>query len=110
MAKVSKEQQEYDRLGVLYASIPPNKRKLVDGLLWQAARLRCSLDNLWADIQKNGETEIFSQGSDAFKRERPEAKLFTARDKSYQAIIKQLNELLPEESTSKDFSKLMNDE
>ena len=109
MAKMSQEKKEYMRLSKLYENIPDNKRKLVDGLIWQAARLRVSLDNLWEDIKANGEAEVFKQGSDAFKRERPEAKLFTARDKSYQAVIKQLNELLPDESLKKGLSKLMDD-
>lgn len=90
-----REKAEYDRLAVLYKNIAPNKRELVDGLLWQAARLRVSLNFLWADIKKNGETEIFRQGADEFKRERPESKVFTARDRAYASIIKQLNELLP---------------
>lgn len=108
-AKLTKEQIEYNRLAELYQDIPENKRKLVEGLLVQAARLRVSLDNLWEDMKQHGETEMFRQGSDAFKHERPEAKIFTARDKSYQAIIKQLNEQLPNGSVSKGFSKLLDD-
>lgn len=109
MGKMSLEKKEYVRLSKLYENIPDNKRKLVDGLIWQAARLRVSLDNLWEDIKENGEAEVFKQGSDTFKRERPEAKLFTARDKSYQAVIKQLNEMLPDETLKKGLSKLMDD-
>jgi hypothetical protein len=90
-----KEKAEYDRLAKLYANIAPNKRQLVDGLLWQAARLRVSLDILWDDIKEKGETELFRQGADEFKRERPESKVFTARDRAYASVIKQLNELLP---------------
>ena len=59
--KMSREQAEYNRLSVLYERIPANKRALVDGLLVQAARLRVSLDDLYADLQKNGNTEMFKQ-------------------------------------------------
>lgn len=106
--KKSREQEEYDRLSVLYQKIPSNKRALVDGLLWQAARLRVSLDDLYADIQKNGNTEMFKQANDGveFPRERPESKIFATRDKSYLAIIKKLDELLPMQEVKSGFAKL----
>ena len=83
--KMSREQAEYNRLSVLYERIPANKRALVDGLLVQAARLRVSLDDLYEDLQKNGNTEMFKQANDGveFPRERPESKIFATRDKSY---------------------------
>lgn len=106
MAKKLTEQGELRRLKKLYEDIPDNKKELVDGLLVQAARLRVSLNNLWDDLQENGETEVFKQGNDAFKRERPESKIFTARDKNYQAIMKQLDALLPAKSQKSGFAKL----
>lgn len=106
MAKKVTEQGELRRLKKLYADIPENKKELVDGLLVQAARLRVSLDELWADLHENGETEVFKQGNDAFKRERPESKIFTARDKNYQAIMKQLDALLPAKTKTSGFAKL----
>ena len=105
----NREQLEYDRLSLLYQNIPANKRALVDGLLWQAARLRVSLDDLYADIQKNGNTEMFKQANDGveFPRERPESKIFAVRDKSYLSIIKKLDELLPAQEVKTGFSKLI---
>lgn len=104
----SREQKEYDRLSELYIRIPANKRALVDGLLWQAARLRVSLDDLYEDLKKNGNTEMFKQANDGveFPRERPESKIFATRDKSYLAIIKKLDELLPVQEVKSGFSKL----
>ena len=104
----NREQIEYDRLSQLYQRIPENKRSLVEGLLWHAARLRVSLDDLWEDIKKNGNTEMFKQANDGveFPRERPESKIFATRDKSYLAIIKKLDELLPVQEKSSGFSKL----
>lgn len=107
-ATISREQAEYDRLSQLYQNIPQNKRSLVDGLLWQAARLRVSLDDLYEDIKKNGNTEMFKQANDGveFPRERPESKIFATRDKSYLAIIKKLDELLPAQEVKSGFGKL----
>ena len=104
----NREQKEYERLSKLYQNIPANKRELVDGLLWQAARLRVSLDDLYEDLKKNGNTEMFKQANDGveFPRERPESKIFATRDKSYLAIIKKLDELLPVQEKVSGFSKL----
>ena len=104
----NREQAEYDRLSKLYEKIPENKRALVDGLLWQAARLRVSLDDLYEDLKVNGNTEMFKQANDGveFPRERPESKIFGARDKSYLSIIKKLDELLPVQEKPSGFSKL----
>lgn len=110
MAKINREQIEYSRLAELYRDIPENSRELLDGLLWQAARLRVNLDDLWKDIQKNGDTEIIVVKDDSRTVKRPQADLFTARDKNYQAIMKQLNELLPPKKDPTGFSKLMDDD
>ena len=93
------ETSEIRRLKRVFATLPPNKLAVAEGLIIQAARLRVRLDRLWADIQENGETELFTQSEKAapYERERPAARLFTATDKNYQSAIKQLAELVPPE-------------
>lgn len=108
--KKTREQTEYDRLAVLYADIPANKRELVDGLLRQAARLKTMLDDLYADIQEHGEVEIVTVKDEARTVKRPQAELFTARDKNYQAVMKQLNDLLPEKKQKTGLAKMDEDE
>ena len=114
MAKKQKktpEQAEIDRLTTIYKGLPPNQFAVAQGLIVQAARLRVRLDALWADIVENGETEKFTQSekTDPYERERPAARLFTATDKNYQAIIKQLNELTPPSRTSGKLEGLLGD-
>lgn len=101
MAKKTPEQREIERLLALYDKLPPKKLALANGLIQQAARLRVRLDYLWADIQENGEFEFFSQSDKTapYERERPASKTFTATDKNYQAIIRQLDSMLPPEET-----------
>ena len=107
----TREEIEYDRLAILYTDIPSNSRELVEGLLWQAARLRISLDDLWKDIQMNGETEMVIVKDDSRTVKRPQAELFTARDKSYQSVIKQLNDLLPQKKVATSgFAKMDDDD
>ena len=70
----------------------------------QAARLRVRLNELNADIEANGLIELFSQSekTEPYERERPAASLFIKLDKNYQAIIKQLTDMLPEGTVMND--------
>ena len=95
--KEDPEQVEIDRLTEIYRELPPKQFALAQGLIIQAARLRVRLDKLWSELQEKGETEWFTQSdkTDPYERERPASRTFTATDKSYQSIIKQLNDMLP---------------
>lgn len=88
--------KEKNRLNRLFKDIPEKKKKAVEGLVIQAARLRVLLDEMWIDISENGDYELFSQSENQvpYERERPIAKLYNARDASYQRVMKQLTELI----------------
>ena len=88
--------KEKNRLNRIYKNLPEQRKNLVQGLITEAARLKISLDILWEDIQKNGDVELFSQSKDAepYERERPAARLYNTRNKQYQQIIKQLDDLI----------------
>lgn len=93
-ALVKKEKNRLNRL--FKDRIPEKKKKAVEGLVIQAARLRVLLDEMWIDISENGDYELFSQSENQipYERERPIAKLYNARDASYQRVIKQLTDLI----------------
>lgn len=112
MAKEITEQSEIKRLTKIYKNLPPNQFAVAQGLIVQAARLRVRLNQLWKEIQENGETELFSQSekTDPYERERPAARLFTATDKNYQSIIKQLNELTPPSPVKNKLAEMIEDE
>ena len=88
---------ERERLEQIFAGMPPNELETVQGLIDQAARMRVQLDKLYTFLKRNGLTEMFSQSdkTEPYSRERPEARLYIAIDKNYQAIIKQLLERCP---------------
>lgn len=92
------EAAEYRRLMKIFKHLPKAKLSVADGLIRQAARQRERLDNLWEDLQINGEVEMFSQSENSkpYARERPAAKNFRDTDKAYQSIIKQLCDLAPD--------------
>lgn len=91
--------KEKKRIQQLYKNIPENQKKLTEGLIVQAARLRVLLDEMWIDITENGDYEMFSQSEKQapYERERPVAKMYNSRNDSYCRIIKQLSDILPEE-------------
>ncbi|TJY13968.1 hypothetical protein [Staphylococcus chromogenes] len=95
-ARVKKEKQRLDKI---FKSIPDDKKRVAQGLIVQAARMRILLDDAWVDIQEKGDYELFTQSENAppYERERPIAKIFNSRDAAYQKIIMQLSKLLPEE-------------
>lgn len=95
-ARVNKEKTRLDKV---FESIPDDKKRVAQGLIVQAARMRVLLDDAWLDIQENGDYELFTQSENApaYERERPIAKLFNSRDGAYQKIIQQLAKLLPDE-------------
>ena len=97
--KRTPEQLEITRLTKIYKGLPPKQFALAQGLIIQAARLRVRLDKLWAELEEKGETEWFTQSekTEPYERERPASRTFTATDKSYQSIIKQLNDMIPPE-------------
>lgn len=91
--------KERKRLNRIFSGIPDNQKKTVQGLIVQAARLRASIDELWEDIQANGDYDLYqnSETAPAYERERPAAKLFNQRHSAYQKAISELVKLLPPE-------------
>lgn len=98
------EKSETARLRRLYKDLAKNRKAVAEGLIIQAARIRVRLNELNADIEENGLTELFSQSDkmEPYMRERPAAALFIKLDKNYQQIIKQLSDMLPEGSVIND--------
>ena len=96
----SAEKKEIKRLTEIYTTLPPKQFALAQGLIAEAARLRVRCDALWKDLQENGEVEMFSQSenTDPYERERPASRIYTAANKAYQSIIKQLNDMIPKDA------------
>ena len=98
MAKKSEEQLEISRLTEIYKGLPPKQFALAQGLIAEAARLRVRCNALWEDLQEKGEVELFAQGDqEPYERERPASRIYTAANKSYQSILKQLNDMIPKD-------------
>ena len=96
--KNKKIKKELNRLKKLFKDLPENKKKMSEKLIDNAAFMSVSLDELKKDIIFYGVKETYVNGKDQFGfKESVESKTYNTTIKNYMAIIKQLNEMLPEE-------------
>ena len=98
MARIT-EKSEVKRLLKIYEGLTPKRYALAQGMIVQAARIRVRLNELSAFLDEHGMTEMFQQSEkvDPYSKTRPEADLFVKLDKNYQAIMRQLDAMIPAE-------------
>lgn len=98
--------QEINRVKKLYKDFPRDKVKAIEGLINEAAFMKITLQETREDLIKFGMTEMFEQGSQSFKRERPEVKIYTTLIQRYSNVMKQLIDLLPEQEKNEEKDEL----
>lgn len=113
MAEKTKEQRikrEKTRLNKIFKEIEAGKREVVQGLIERAAFMRVELEDLERDIVSNGWVAPFQQSEkvDAYMRARPEGQTYTNLNSGYQKIVKQLVDIMPEDSDKNAAQELMN--
>ncbi len=98
--KETRIKSEKKRLLKIFGDMEDEKKlKTAQGLIERAAYMRVTLEDCESDIIDNGLTEKFAQGQqEPYDRKRPVADLYNTMNTSYQKIIKQLIDLLPEET------------
>lgn len=90
--------KEVVRLRKLFKEIEENKKKLAEKLIENAAFMSITLEDLKKDIVKYGVKETYVNGKDQFGfKESVESKTYNTMIKNYMNIIKQLNDMLPQE-------------
>ena len=96
--KADRIKAEKRKLAKNYADLPKSRKSIADGLIQRAAFMRVELEDLEADLQENGWTELFSQGNqEPYNRARPQGQTYNAVNANYQKIIKQLDAMLPKD-------------
>ena len=105
--KEKKIKQEINRIKKLYKDFDKDKIKVLDGLINDAAFMKISLEEIRSDLVNNGLTELFTQGSQEFNRERPEVKIYTTLIQRYSNVMKQLIDLLPQEEKKEQKDELL---
>src|SRR5690606_2740652 len=94
--KAKKIKTELTRLKKVFKDLPEDKRKIVDGLIQEAAFMRATLEETREIIDREGVIELFEQGAQRFLREHPATKVYAALINRYSAVVKQLIDLLPD--------------
>ena len=96
--KNKKIKKETNRLKKLFKEIPENRKKLVQRTIENAAFMSVTLEDLMKHIKLYGVKEEYMNGKNQFGyKESIESKTYNNMIKNYTNIIKQLNDLLPEE-------------
>lgn len=98
--KNNKIKKETKRLKKLFADLDENKKKMAEKLIENASFMSITLDELKEDIKVYGVKETYVNGKDQFGfKESIESKTYNTMIKNYMNIIKQLNDMLPENKT-----------
>ena len=96
--KNNKIRKETQKLKKLFKDLPDNKKKMAEKLIENASFMSITLDELKEDIKLYGVKETYVNGKDQFGfKESIESKTYNTMLKNYMNIIKQLNDMLPEE-------------
>lgn len=96
--KNKKIKKETLRLKKLFKDLPENKKKMSEKLIENASFMSITLDELKEDIKKYGVKETYVNGKDQYGfKESIESKTYNTMIKNYMNIIKQLNDMLPEQ-------------
>ena len=94
--------KEQKKLREIIRNIPPDKKKLVDGLIEDASFMAEELEKLREYISKNGWSEEYQNGENQKgKKTSVEAAAYIKLQKSYASVIQQLTTFLPTISEDK---------
>ena len=91
-AITSRIRKEITRLNKIFSAKSDEEKQFLDSLIKRAAFMRCQLDDMQKDLNKNGFTEMFTQSANAppYSRERPIARMYNSLNKNYQTLMKQM--------------------
>lgn len=106
LEKEKKIKQEVNRIKKLFKDFPKEKIKVMESLFEESAFMKISLEELRSDLLTNGMTELFEQGEQVFKRERPESKIYTTLISKYSTVMKQILDYLPNEVKKEELDDL----
>jgi len=98
-------------LNKIFARIPKNKKKLVEGLIQNAAFMKVNLEELQQNVVESGAMIAYTSGN-GFEtiRDNPAQKAYTTMISRYSAVIDQLNKMLPDKNDIADeFESFLND-
>jgi hypothetical protein len=100
--------KELKKLKLIADLLPDDKQKITEGLIADAAFMAEQLEILRAHITENGWSEEYKNGENQFgKKSSVEADAYIKIQKSYASTIKQLTDLLPEQTETTAGAEIM---
>lgn len=95
------KKQELNKLKKIFKNIEPNKQKIVEKLISNAAFMAVSLEELQETIREKGFVEEYHNGANqSGVKKCSEVEIYNTMIKNYSSIIKQLVDLLPNDNKS----------
>lgn len=94
--------KEYKKLMKIYKNVPDQKKNLVQNLCKQLSFCMVTLQEVKNDILEKGTIVEFTQGSQHYLKENPSVGVFNRLCKTYQSLLKQLNDFSEVKVEAKD--------
>ncbi|MFR2529339.1 MAG: zinc-binding protein [Clostridium paraputrificum] len=86
-------QKEYERIKALFDGADESQLNLIDGAIWEAARIRVELNTLHEIVKESGLIKVHPQNP-ALQKELPVSKLIVKARANYLNYISKLSNLL----------------
>lgn len=86
-------QKEYERIKALFDGADESQLNLIDGAIWEAARIRVELNTLHEIVKESGLIKVHPQNP-ALQKELPVSKLIIKARANYLNYISKLSNLL----------------
>jgi predicted transcriptional regulator len=100
--------KEFNAIKRTFKNMEGDVKKLNTKLMYNAAWLAVSLDELTDTIDREGMVTEYKNGENQYgTKKSPEAELYTSWSKQYSSIMKQLSDMLPKEEQSKKQDELL---
>ena len=100
--------KELKKLKLIAEALPEDKQKVTEGLIADADFMAEQLEKLRLHITEHGWSEEYQNGANQFgKKSSVEADAYVKVQKSYASVIKQLTDLLPEQSETTAGAEIM---
>lgn len=85
--------KEYERIKALFANCEEDQLALVDGAIWEAARLRVELNNLHEVVKASGLVKV-NPNNPSMQKELPVSKMIVKVRANYLNYIAKLSNIL----------------
>lgn len=91
--KILEIEKEYERIKELFSGIDENQLKLIDGAIWECARLRKEMNDLHEIIKETGLVKV-NPNNPSMQKELPVSKLIVKARANYLNYIAKLSNIL----------------